>query len=972
MSRWLRFVCSLVFALAALPVAASPDGLSVAINFGADEPSGARSDVLDEAGVLGTVNWNNIDGPNGGPMAVGVDSEDDLEDSDVTVEWVSNGTWASTGRGEENNTAPEGPDRNLMTGYLDTDADNPNSVSVSGLSSVSEDSYDVYVYINGGVLGRGGDYTLNGLVQTVVDNAAFTGDYVFGEDVIVFEGLSGDSFTLTGTPTTGATRRAPINAVEIAFGGDEVIRPQRTITQTVTAEECAPGGRGPLAVTLSEELADGVNPAEVVNVTETITGDITAADITGVDAGAVTDIFPVGTTDAGFVTAWLLLGPFTRDGGANPGEDLMRLDYLTDGDSEEADLDPVAGDTVEPDFNGAAASTGLAATDNGINPGGVATWTAFVDDNDTLDFNDYYGANIDNIMMYALTYVTLEEATAVNLCLGSDDALQVYVDGVEVWINNVDRGAGAANQCQDNVDLGVLEAGTYQILAKVFEGGGGHALRLGLQDSGTLEPAPFTACFTDAESCPFSPVGAGISLDVTRQALADGIDYGVDISEGSLAFRGAVTAGDESRSFVGGSVVDLSCDARVVNLTCTKEADGSATVSWENSDFAGGGDIVVSVEGDTVATLSSAATSATVPASAFADDFAAICVDNGAGSRCCTFIPNGVIGLGDITAGGDGTGTASPDVIGINADLGVFETTHNFAQIANTGDAFQPVEPAISPFIDSVFIIDQEVLQITSEGATFTFPFEDFTGVTFDHILSDVTHDIDKGIEEIWAGGDSTWDSAVSIHGAAGITYDLAALRDAHGDLETFRAYGGVDQCGSALISIYAILTDDADEVLETVLLPALAANTGDGIVMDIPSDAGFLTLAVGLSNSNLGCDHGVFANARITTSGGGGSGNFARGDADASGQIALTDGIALLGFLFLGEEPPECLDAADGDNNGVVALTDAVVIFNWLFLGQAAPPAPSPSTGNYPPSDCGPDPEGGDLGCASPPAKCS
>jgi len=38
---------------------------SIGINFGADEPNGARSDVTGPAGVLGTSNWNNLDGAGG-------------------------------------------------------------------------------------------------------------------------------------------------------------------------------------------------------------------------------------------------------------------------------------------------------------------------------------------------------------------------------------------------------------------------------------------------------------------------------------------------------------------------------------------------------------------------------------------------------------------------------------------------------------------------------------------------------------------------------------------------------------------------------------------------------------------------------------------------------------------------------------------------------------------------------------------
>ena len=99
----------------------------------------------------------------------------------------------------------------------------------------------------------------------------------------------------------------------------------------------------------------------------------------------------------------------------------------------------------------------------------------------------------------------------------------------------------------------------------------------------------------------------------------------------------------------------------------------------------------------------------------------------------------------------------------------------------------------------------------------------------------------------------------------------------------------------------------------------------------------------------------------------------FARGDADSNGAINLTDAIVILGFLFLGTAPPNCMDAADVDDSGGdrVTLTDAVVLLNWLFLGRDAPPPPSPSTATYVPADCGPDPTEDPLGCKSPAERC-
>ncbi|MCP4192070.1 MAG: PEP-CTERM sorting domain-containing protein [Planctomycetaceae bacterium] len=103
-----------------------------------------------------------------------------------------------------------------MTGYLDTNESVPNAVTVNGIDIDGE--YNVYVYTKGGVVGRGGDYSIGDQVQSHVDVGPFNGNFAFGDegDVLVFSGISGDSFTLNGTPLVGSPPRAPINGIEIS------------------------------------------------------------------------------------------------------------------------------------------------------------------------------------------------------------------------------------------------------------------------------------------------------------------------------------------------------------------------------------------------------------------------------------------------------------------------------------------------------------------------------------------------------------------------------------------------------------------------------------------------------------------------------------------------------------------------------------------------------------------------------------
>ena len=64
-----------------------------------------------------------------------------------------------------------------------------------------------------------------------------------------------------------------------------------------------------------------------------------------------------------------------------------------------------------------------------------------------------------------------------------------------------------------------------------------------------------------------------------------------------------------------------------------------------------------------------------------------------------------------------------------------------------------------------------------------------------------------------------------------------------------------------------------------------------------------------------------------------------------ASAQFA----IALIGFLFSGEDPPTSLDAADANDDGATDIADVVYLLDFLFRGRSAPPAPFPERGPDP-----------------------
>jgi hypothetical protein len=205
---------------------AAPAAPSIAINFGADQPA-AGSPVNGAAGVLNTVVWNNLSGATGTNSALNADVGGVLNATAASVNWTSPNTWASTGAGEENNTAPAGNNRNLMTGYIDTQGVGQAGISltVANLPPVPGfPFFDVYVYMQGGANNRGGTYTIGGTTMEHSVLGPFTGTFVqdtldpgttADSNYLVFRGLSGTGFTLTATPTIGSPARAPINGIEI-------------------------------------------------------------------------------------------------------------------------------------------------------------------------------------------------------------------------------------------------------------------------------------------------------------------------------------------------------------------------------------------------------------------------------------------------------------------------------------------------------------------------------------------------------------------------------------------------------------------------------------------------------------------------------------------------------------------------------------------------------------------------------------
>jgi hypothetical protein len=321
-------------------------------------------------------------------------------------------------------------------------------------------------------------------------------------------------------------------------------RPRRDVT--VTGECPDPD---PIQVTVTAVLGDGDDPAEEIVVTEVISGGPAFDAITPQDGGVKTEILPRGFARNGFIDTWFVAANIVNPGGANPGQEAIRVDYLDDGgDINEVDYEPFHGDVIAP----------LAGVviGNGFNPGaqkGELTVQVVQSNNGIVDFNVVNG-DTNNVIAYMWTYINVAEDMEVDLCIGSDDSVQVFIDSEEVWINSVARGWGGG--CQDlvfqNQTTGeqiFLEEGTHLICMKIFEGGGGHRGGMQIQAAGTDTPAEgITICGNLDCDEELPSIGTEIVWNVTRQQVSDGVGYGIDIDQGRARFRGNVdgngTTGD--------------------------------------------------------------------------------------------------------------------------------------------------------------------------------------------------------------------------------------------------------------------------------------------------------------------------------------------------------------------------------------------------------------------------------------------
>jgi hypothetical protein len=223
---------------------------AIGLHFGADEPSNSNASTLAATNLAGATgyaqsNWNNLKLKAGTNSTLVADVEGTSTPVPTIVTWSANGTWSTTGRGEENNKFT-GADKTLMTGYLDmTAANQTTTITISEIpEQLTTNGYDVLVYSYGSVGGRGGSYRIldaeNGDVLKdyvraqsatnattyieIPDTPSGTNKvWTFGTH-IRFKGLVSQNIKIQATTVapwgydhgpTGSTQRAPIDAVQL-------------------------------------------------------------------------------------------------------------------------------------------------------------------------------------------------------------------------------------------------------------------------------------------------------------------------------------------------------------------------------------------------------------------------------------------------------------------------------------------------------------------------------------------------------------------------------------------------------------------------------------------------------------------------------------------------------------------------------------------------------------------------------------
>ena len=728
-------------------------------------------------------------------------------------------------------------------------------------------------------------------------------------------------------------------------------------------------------------------------------------------AGETTMQYNAGFDLCGGITCWNILGAFQQAGGAAPGNEAMRQDYLTDGQTSETNFVFFPGAQIAPDYSGAAASTGLFGDPNGRNAEGVPTVYGWNNPDGRIDLNMFYGGDPNDVMAYTQCYVDNTTGDDLETYIGvmSDDSIQVLVNGQEVWIHSIPRGGTDACNPQDvspdNItffDTIIIEPGLNSILIKTFEGGGDFNVAFRFQDEfGQPITEGLEVSKYPPGICPTPPVVVARSI----------------VSDARIAIQL-----DSFPSYVAGGTYDISL--RIANIR--EEGDCAATESvtltervpedWVISNVSGDG----SVEGNTITwvlegdslvegnlSYSVRATNADGNAQfagkiAEADsdlEFAVIGDSRLVNPTDAT--PSGFFRkwllLGPYQTPVFGFG-AAPSEANVRADL-----------MTDGGDITELTAlPEAGDIVETDFAVARSVALMTGvgdaadvinpDGLPTWYPWVDSDSMLdFNHYYGgDLNNNVMYAVIYLYMEDDMDVDIGLSSDDAVQV---LLNQEEVHLN-SVGRGWGDANQVQDIISSAVYPQLAPLEAGMHMIMVKVFEGGGGHGFHLRLqdpftgePITEGFRLCFSpdedaciseepppppaeicdnGIDDDGDGsadCDDGDCADAGNCQAPAGPT--FVRGDANSDGSINLTDGVIPLLFLFSGGAPPACGDAADTNDTGSVEITDAIIIFSWLFTGGAPPAEPSPRSPGYTAAECGVDATEDGLGCENPAPVC-
>ncbi len=322
--------------------------------------------------------WNNIVSPGTGDgphTLTGVSlnfSNGELSDASFASTFGFAGTagnsWASGTK-----------DDVMMEGWIGLGGS--ESLEVTGLPENISDNYHVIVYGDSNATSRAMNYTLGGETRTIQDNGTFAGAFVEGGNFVVFTGLSGSSFTLTGN---AALPRSAVNGLSIIAG--DPLPEVEIVSFRANPHYIAPGSSSTLTwevnqadtVTIEPGVGEVEGGSVEVTPTESTTYTLTATSGTQTRTASLRvgvgpprpNILLILTDDQGVMDTSV---PFVYDEAGNPVVHPLNERYRTPG------METLASNGMK--FTNAHAAAVCSPTRTsimtGLNPTGhhVTTWT---------------------------------------------------------------------------------------------------------------------------------------------------------------------------------------------------------------------------------------------------------------------------------------------------------------------------------------------------------------------------------------------------------------------------------------------------------------------------------------------------------------------------------------------------------------------------------------------------------------------